>query len=96
MIEYEYRIVLFVPNYSNSSNSIRIVVSLSNIVFIRILVRIVFGTQKMNEYEYRIPLFGPNYSKSRIVRIIRPNTAGLTQCVLAPRQSAAKKVQRSS
>ena len=25
--------------------------------------------------EYRIPLFGPNYSNSRIVRIIRPNTA---------------------
>ena len=38
------------------------------------IVRIVFGTQKMNEYEYRIPLFGPNYSNSRIVRIIRPNT----------------------
>ena len=38
------------------------------------IVRIVFGTHKMNEYEYRIPLFGPNYSNSRIVRIIRPNT----------------------
>ena len=39
------------------------------------IVRIVFGNQKMNEYEYRIPLFGPNYSNSRIVRIIRSNTA---------------------
>ena len=29
----------------------------------------------MNEYEYRIPLFGPNYSNSRIIRIIRDNTA---------------------
>ena len=29
----------------------------------------------MNEYEYRIPLFGPNYLNSRIIRIIRDNTA---------------------
>ena len=59
--------------------------SLSNFVFIRILVRIVFRNQKMNKYEYRIPLFGPNYSNSRIVRIIRPNTAvysTLVQCTV--------------
>ena len=31
----------------------------------------------MNEYEYRIPLFGPHYSNSRIIRIIRDNTASV-------------------
>ena len=38
------------------------------------IIRIVFGSQKMNEYEYRIPLFGPNNSNIRIIRIIRSNT----------------------
>ena len=47
------------------------------------IVRIVFGTHKMNEYEYQIPLFGPNYSNSRIVQIIRPNTAmDIVFCIL--------------
>ena len=37
----------------------------------------------MNEYEYRIPLFGPNYSNSRIIRIIRDNTAvGLVYIII--------------
>ena len=35
----------------------------------------IFWSLKKNEYKYRIPLFGPYYSNSRIVWIIRPNTA---------------------
>ena len=61
MIEYEYRIVLFGPYYSNSSNRIQIANAPKH-------------QQVKFEYEYRIPLFGPSYSNIRIVRIIRTHS----------------------
>ena len=59
--------------YSNFNLKIFYLLFNYSIPTIRI-IRIVFGSQKMNEYEYRIPLFGPHYSNSRIIRIIRDNT----------------------